>query len=106
MDVSPPVLDASSEFHPSKDRRYAQVPEQLIPSTENLLDCISRVLPCWFDDVCPDLYEGKNLLISIHGNSIRALVKHLEGLSNEGRDGSHRNYQGGDSKWSSAGLHS
>ena len=61
------------------------VPKSLIPRTENLLNCIDRVLPCWFDSLCPDILEGKRLLVAIHGNSIRALVKHLEGLSNEGR---------------------
>jgi len=84
-DVAPPLLDESSEYHPFRDRRYNKVPKNLLPSTENLLDCIARVLPCWFDDICPDLFDGKRLLISIHGNSIRALVKHLDNLSNEGK---------------------
>lgn len=84
VDVSPPELDHASPYHPANDPRYAKVPQNLIPSTENLLDCIARVLPCWFDNICPDLLEGKRLLVSIHGNSIRALVKHLDGLTNEG----------------------
>ena len=85
VDVAPPLLDTTSEFHPWNDPRYALVPKSLLPSTENLLDCIARVLPCWFDNICPDLLEGKRLLIAIHGNSIRALVKHLDKLTTEGR---------------------
>lgn len=85
VDVAPPALDTTSEYHPLNDPRYALVPKTLLPSTENLLDCIARVLPCWFDDICPELLAGKRILVAIHGNSIRALVKHLEGLSNEGR---------------------
>lgn len=84
VDVAPPKLDTKSEYHPLNDKRYALVPKCLLPSTENLLDCIARVLPCWFDDLCPDLLSGKRLLVAIHGNSIRALVKHLDGLTNEG----------------------
>lgn len=87
VDVSPPELDRASPYHPANDLRYAKIPQNLIPSTENLLDCIARVLPCWFDNICPDLFDGKRLLVSIHGNSIRALVKHLDGLTNEGRFG-------------------
>lgn len=85
VNVSPPDLDLSSEYHPANDERYKHVPKCLIPSTENLLDCIDRVLPAWFDNICPEIISGKQLIVSIHGNSIRALVKHLDGLSNEGR---------------------
>jgi 2,3-bisphosphoglycerate-dependent phosphoglycerate mutase len=77
FDVPPPVLEAGSEFDLSQDRRYAGIP---IPSTESLKDTIARVLPYWEERIAPDLKAGKRVVISAHGNSLRALVKHLSNI--------------------------
>ena len=78
FDVPPPPLDTDSPFDLSKDRRYAGV---AIPDTESLKDTIARVLPYWESRIVPQLRAGKRVLISAHGNSLRALVKHLSGIS-------------------------
>jgi 2,3-bisphosphoglycerate-dependent phosphoglycerate mutase len=80
FDVPPPVLDAGSPFDLSRDRRYAGLP---IPSTESLKDTIARALPCWQEKIAPALAGGQRVIVAAHGNSIRALVKHLDGLSDE-----------------------
>lgn len=80
FDVPPPVLDAASPFDVSADRRYAGLPT---PRTESLKDTIHRVLPCWHERIAPDLRAGKTVIVSAHGNSLRALVKHLDGLSDD-----------------------
>jgi 2,3-bisphosphoglycerate-dependent phosphoglycerate mutase len=80
FDIPPPVLEAGSEFDLSKDRRYAGIP---IPSTESLKDTIARVLPYWESRIAPVLTAGKRVVISAHGNSLRALVKHLSGISDD-----------------------
>jgi 2,3-bisphosphoglycerate-dependent phosphoglycerate mutase len=80
FDVPPPPLDAGSTFDVSHDRRYASIQT---PLTESLKDTIERVLPYWTERIAPDLKNGKTVLISAHGNSLRALVKHLDGLSDE-----------------------
>ena len=77
FDVPPPPLDAGSEFDLSKDRRYEGI---AIPDTESLKDTIARVLPYWESRIAPDLKAGKRVLISAHGNSLRALVKHLSNI--------------------------
>ncbi len=74
-DTPPPPLDASSEHDFSKDRRYAGVED--LPRTESLKMTLERVLPYWNDTIAPDLRAGKNLIIAAHGNSLRAIVKHL-----------------------------
>ena len=78
FDTPPPPLDAGSPFDLSKDRRYAGID---IPATESLKDTIARVLPYWESRIAPQLKAGKRVLISAHGNSLRALVKHLSGIS-------------------------
>src|SRR3546814_67960 len=78
FDVPPPPLEADSPFDLSRDRRYAGV---AIPNTESLKDTIARVLPYWESRIAPELRAGKRVLISAHGNSLRALVKHLSGIS-------------------------
>ena len=80
FDIPPPVMEAGSAFDLSGDRRYAGI---AIPSTESLKDTIARVLPYWDTVIAPDLKAGKRVLISAHGNSLRALVKHLSGISDE-----------------------
>jgi len=80
FDIPPPPLDAGSEFDLSKDRRYAGI---AIPNTESLKDTIARVLPYWESRIAPELKAGKRVIISAHGNSLRALVKHLSGIADE-----------------------
>ena len=78
FDVPPPVQEKGSEFDVSTDRRYAGIP---IPATESLKDTIARVLPAFDELVVPELKAGKRVVIAAHGNSLRALVKHLSGIS-------------------------
>ena len=80
-DVPPPTLDADDERHPSRDARYAGIDN--LPATESLALTLDRVLPCWNELIAPELRAGKNVLISAHGNSLRALVKMLDNVSNE-----------------------
>ena len=82
-DVRPPALDATDERHPSHDPRYAGLPPELLPSTECLKDVVERMLPYWYDAIVPDLLVSPCVLVSAHGNSLRALVKHLDALSDE-----------------------
>ena len=80
FDVPPPVLDNGSEFDLSKDRRYDGI---AIPRTESLKDTIARVLPYWDERIAPALKDGQRILISAHGNSLRALVKHLSNIPDD-----------------------
>jgi 2,3-bisphosphoglycerate-dependent phosphoglycerate mutase len=82
-DVRPPALEPSDERHPSHDARYADLPPELLPAAECLKDVVERMLPYWFDEVVPDLHRYPCVLVSAHGNSLRALVKHLEGLTDQ-----------------------
>ena len=78
FDVPPPPLEAGSAWDLAADRRYAGIP---IPNTESLKDTIARVLPYWNARIAPELKAGKRVLISAHGNSLRALVKHLSNIA-------------------------
>ena len=78
-DTPPPPLDAASEHDFSKDRRYAGVVD--LPRTESLKLTLERVLPYWNEAIAPDLRAGKNLIVAAHGNSLRAIVKHLFGVA-------------------------
>ena len=80
FDIPPPSLEADSEYNVSADRRYGGID---VPDTESLKDTIERVLPYWDEAIAPALKSGQRVLISAHGNSIRALVKHLSGLGDE-----------------------
>ena len=80
FDVPPPVLDDSSEWSQANDARYADLGDDL-PRTESLKDVIARMLPYWESDIATDLRTGKTVLVTAHGNSLRALVKHLDGVS-------------------------
>jgi 2,3-bisphosphoglycerate-dependent phosphoglycerate mutase len=80
FDIPPPVQEKGSEFDVSADRRYAGIP---IPQTESLKDTIARVLPAYEALVVPQLQAGKRVVIAAHGNSLRALVKHLSGISDD-----------------------
>ncbi|MBM7783781.1 phosphoglyceromutase [Tenggerimyces flavus] len=79
----PPPLDDSSEFSQAGDARYADLPPELLPRTECLADVVDRMLPYWYDGIVPDLRRGQTVLIAAHGNSLRALVKHLDGMTDE-----------------------
>ena len=80
FDIPPPPLEAGSEFDLSTDRRYAGI---AIPATESLKDTIARVLPYWEARIAPALKSGQRVLISAHGNSLRALVKHLSNIPDD-----------------------
>ncbi|MDE2220428.1 MAG: 2,3-diphosphoglycerate-dependent phosphoglycerate mutase [Gammaproteobacteria bacterium] len=80
-DTPPPALDVDDPRHPRFDRRYAQVPPRQLPATESLKDTLARVLPCWEQRIAPPLRAGRDVMIVAHGNSLRALVKMLDGLS-------------------------
>src|SRR5690349_19583924 len=79
-DTPPPPLADDSEFSQSRDPRYAALPPELRPSTECLKDVVARMLPYWYDGIVPDLRAGRTTLVAAHGNSLRALVKHLDGI--------------------------
>ena len=79
-DTPPPPLEAGGEFDLTKDRRYAGVK---VPATESLKLTLERVLPYWNEAIAPDLRAGKNLIIAAHGNSLRAIVKHLFGVPDD-----------------------
>lgn len=81
--IPPPELDDEDERHPRHDRRYQQLDTKLLPKTESLKDTVARFVPYWTDTIAPQVKAGKNVLIVAHGNSLRALVKHLDGLTEE-----------------------
>jgi len=81
FDTPPPALDPQDERHPRHDPRYRDLAPDLLPATECLADVVDRMLPYWHDHIVPDLREGKTALVAAHGNSLRALVKHLDGIS-------------------------
>jgi 2,3-bisphosphoglycerate-dependent phosphoglycerate mutase len=80
-DIPPPPLEPSDQRHPRFDRRYAGVDPTLLPATESLKDTLARVLPYWHERIAPELRAGRNVLIVAHGNSLRALVKMLDEMS-------------------------
>jgi 2,3-bisphosphoglycerate-dependent phosphoglycerate mutase len=82
-DVPPPPIEPGSRWDQSGDPRYATITPQIVPSSECLADVVERMLPYWFDALVPDLRANHTVLVAAHGNSLRALVKHLEGISDE-----------------------
>jgi 2,3-bisphosphoglycerate-dependent phosphoglycerate mutase len=80
-DTPPPALTPDDERFPAKDPRYQNVSANELPLTECLKDTIARVLPYWEREIVPDIEAGKRVIIAAHGNSLRALVKHLDNLS-------------------------
>jgi 2,3-bisphosphoglycerate-dependent phosphoglycerate mutase len=82
-DTPPPALDRDNEYSQFSDPRYAILPQEARPQTECLKDVVERMLPYWYDSIVPDLTVGKTVLVAAHGNSLRALVKHLDGISDE-----------------------
>jgi 2,3-bisphosphoglycerate-dependent phosphoglycerate mutase len=82
-DIPPPPLAESDERHPLHDRRYAGLSPSVLPGTESLKTTLARVQPYWEDRIAAELLRGKNVLVAAHGNSLRALVKMLEGVSDD-----------------------
>jgi 2,3-bisphosphoglycerate-dependent phosphoglycerate mutase len=82
-DVPPPPIGDDAEYSQAGDRRYALLPSELMPRTECLKDVVDRMLPYWYDEIVPDLAADRTVLVAAHGNSLRALVKHLDGVSDE-----------------------
>ena len=82
FDVPPPALDDDSEFSQAGEERYADIGPEA-PRTEALKQVIDRLLPYWEEQIVPDLKAGKTVLVAAHGNSLRALVKHLDGISDD-----------------------
>jgi 2,3-bisphosphoglycerate-dependent phosphoglycerate mutase len=82
-DVPPPPLDLDDERHPRFDPRYASLDPKDIPASECLKDTVERMLPYWHDTIAPSILEGRKIVIAAHGNSLRALVKYLDDISDE-----------------------
>lgn len=82
-DTPPPPLARDDEYSQFDDPRYATLPPEVRPDTECLKDVVVRMLPYWFDSIVPDLLTGRTALVAAHGNSLRGLVKHLDGISDE-----------------------
>lgn len=82
-DTRPPALDESDSRFPGHDPRYKSIPKDELPLTECLKDTVARFLPLWNDEIAPQVKAGKKVVIVAHGNSLRALVKHLDKVSEE-----------------------
>jgi 2,3-bisphosphoglycerate-dependent phosphoglycerate mutase len=82
-DVRPPALDPADERYPGRDPRYRELTPEQLPLTECLKDTVERFLPLWHETIAPTVQSGKRVLIAAHGNSLRALVKYLDGISDE-----------------------
>jgi 2,3-bisphosphoglycerate-dependent phosphoglycerate mutase len=80
-DTPPPPLDADDERHPSRDPRYGGLDAKLLPVTESLKDTVARFMPCWNETIAPAIRSGARVVIAAHGNSLRALVKYLDKVS-------------------------
>jgi len=80
-DTPPPRIADDDQFSQIADARYAGLPDEIRPRTECLADVVDRMLPYWYDAIVPDLLTGATVLVAAHGNSLRALVKHLDGMS-------------------------
>ena len=82
-DVRPPALEPSDPRFPGRDRRYASLTDAELPRTESLKDTVARFLPYWHEAIAPAVRSGQRVLIAAHGNSLRALVKHLDGIGDD-----------------------
>jgi 2,3-bisphosphoglycerate-dependent phosphoglycerate mutase len=82
-DIPPPALTVDDPRHPSHDPRYAKLTPEELPATESLKDTVARFVPLWTDTIAPEIERGRKVLIAAHGNSLRALVKFLDGLSDQ-----------------------
>lgn len=82
-DTPPPALEPGDDRNPNTDRRYANLAPTDIPSSECLKDTVERVLPYWHETIAPDIQRGKRVIIAAHGNSLRGLVKYLDGIGDD-----------------------
>lgn len=82
-DVPPPAMSADDERNPRRDRRYADLTDAEIPLTECLKDTVARFVPYWESEIAPQVKSGKRVMIAAHGNSLRALVKYLDGIADD-----------------------
>jgi 2,3-bisphosphoglycerate-dependent phosphoglycerate mutase len=82
-DIPPPPLPESDERHPKHEARYAHLTQTVLPATESLKTTLARVQPYWEDRIAPELLRGRNVLVAAHGNSLRAVLKMLEGISDD-----------------------
>jgi 2,3-bisphosphoglycerate-dependent phosphoglycerate mutase len=82
-DTPPPPVEFDSPYHPRNDPRYADLPPEVLPASECLGDVVERMLPYWEDDIVPDLRLGHTVLIAAHGNSLRGLKMHLDGMTKD-----------------------
>jgi 2,3-bisphosphoglycerate-dependent phosphoglycerate mutase len=82
-DIRPPDLEKTDERYPGKDRRYANMDLKDVPVAECLKDTVARFLPYWHEEIAPAIKSGKRVIIAAHGNSLRALVKYLDNISDE-----------------------
>ena len=82
-DIPPPELDYNDERHPMFDKLYSAIPTDLLPNSESLKDTVKRFMPYWFDVIKPEIEEGERVLIVAHGNSLRALIKYLDQISDK-----------------------
>ena len=82
-DIRPPALEKSDERYPGNDRRYLELSSKDIPFTECLKDTVARFLPYWYEEIAPTVKSGKRVIISAHGNSLRALVKYLDNIPDD-----------------------
>ena len=83
FDISPPALDETSEYYPGADPRYKNLTPEQLPLTECLRDTIDRFMPYWHSTVAPSIRSGKRVIVAAHGNTLRALVKHLDNVAKE-----------------------
>ncbi len=82
-DIQPPLLEKTDERYPGNDPKYQNLSDKELPEAECLKDTVSRFLPFWNTTIAPTIQQGKKVLIAAHGNSLRALVKHLDGISDD-----------------------
>ncbi len=82
-DTPPPPIADDSQYSQARDARYAALAPEIVPRTECLADVVERLLPYWYDAIVPDLRSGATVLVVAHGNSLRALVKHLDGIDED-----------------------
>ena len=82
-DVRPPALSKDDERYPGNDSKYSELKENELPTTENLIDTIKRVMEYWNSDIVKDLETGKRVIIAAHGNSLRGLIKYLDNMTDE-----------------------
>ncbi len=83
VDVRPPELSITDDRYPGKELKYSELREDQLPTTENLEDTIKRVMEEWFQEIAPKIKSGKKVIISAHGNTLRALVKYLDNISSD-----------------------